>query len=90
MKYKVITFKQSILFGKSMYDYAIDYIKNGIGFFEGNELRKNVDNFEEALNMICSELKLKLISLCGMADTDGSSIIMGVFEELKEENYLKV
>lgn len=81
MKYRVITFKGAILSGKIMYNYAIDYIIDGIGFFEGNALRKNVDNFEEALNMICSELKLKLISLCCATDVAGSQVYMGVFEE---------
>ena len=88
MKYKIIIFVNTLFSAIFSYKMATDYIRAGIDIDERNKLNKNVDDFEEALNMICSQLNLKLVSMFPGVDR-GDAAIIGIFETINSVNLLE-
>lgn len=89
MKYKIIIFSNTLFFSISKNKKATDYIRRGINIDEYNKINKNVDDFEEALNMVCSQLNLKLVSMFPGVDRGGYDAIICVFETINSVNLLE-
>lgn len=89
MKYKIIIFTNALFYSILRDKKATDYILHGINTNEWNKLNKNVDDFEEALNMICNQLNLKLVSMFPGLDRGGYDAIIGVFETINSVNLLE-
>lgn len=89
MKYKIIIFTNTLFNSILKNKKATDYIRRGINIDEYNKINKNVDDFEEALNMICNQLNLKLVSMFPGLDRGGYDAIIGVFEIINSVNLLE-